>query len=369
MHKGKINPHGGDIYKASERYGISTEDLLDFSANINPLGVPDKLRELILSRLDSLTSYPDPDCGSLKAGISAYLDVPGENIIVGNGASEIIFLLLDVLRPGKILIPAPTFSEYAAAAGRTGASIRYHRLREENDFRLDMEELLGELEKDMDVVMLCNPNNPTSALIAKEELLRLAESSKSKGIHVIIDEAFIEMTEVGNGNSMVEYCKYYDNLFVIRAFTKLFAIPGLRLGYGIGNSGLVGRMWDNKLPWSVNGLACSVGEFLGVSGEYREKTSQWLCRELSWFYGELQKLPGIKVYKPETNFVLLKLTEGTMTSSELKDRMASKGVLIRDAGNFEFLDGSFARLAVKDRASNIRALETFRQVLASAVPR
>jgi threonine-phosphate decarboxylase len=185
MTSASVNPHGGDIYKASEQYGMKKEDILDYSANINPLGVPSELRKLIISNIDNLVNYPEPECESLRRHIGKYLNIPQENIIIGNGASEVVFLLFDILRPKKILMPAPTFSEYGAAAERYGAEIVFLELREYNEFKLDMGALLDSISEDISAVMLCNPNNPTSTLVSRSDLLRLLEYAKSKDVMII----------------------------------------------------------------------------------------------------------------------------------------------------------------------------------------
>lgn len=354
--------HGGNIYKASELYGFRKEDFLDYSANINPLGLPPSLKELLLSNIDNLVNYPDIECTGLKKEISGYLRLPENRIIIGNGASEIIFLLFEVLRPGRVLIPAPSFSEYAKAAGRYGVGVEYFELREEEEFKLDLNALFQRMSGGIDAVFICNPNNPTSTLMGREDLLQLLDYALESGICIIIDEAFIELTVGGNKNSISDVLDRYNNLFIIRAFTKLFAIPGLRLGYGLGSEDIIRRMWKIKMPWSVNSLACCVGSVLRDE-KYLHATSAWLEEEIEWFYRELSLIAGLKVFKPDTNFILIKILGSSLNVKELKDRMALKGILIRDAGNFVFLNEKFFRLAVKDRESNKRLLKTLREVV------
>ncbi|MDF2524888.1 MAG: threonine-phosphate decarboxylase [Clostridiales bacterium] len=363
MKEERINPHGGNIYKASQLYGIKQEDFLDFSANINPLGVPQELREIIIANIDNLVNYPDPECKEVKTQVSRYLDISEENIVIGNGASEVIFLLFEVLRPRTVMIPSPSFSEYAMAAERSETVIKYFELYEQENFKLNIDELIKELDTGIDAVILCNPNNPTSTLISKADLISLVHFAREKEITVIIDEAFIELTDGANSNSMVEYTKNFSNLFIVRAFTKLFAIPGLRLGYGIGNPQLIYKMWERKMPWSVNTFACCAGEFLKIADEYISKTSLWISEELKWFYNELNQIKKLKVYKPKTNFILIKITDKALTSDVLREIMASNRILIRDASNFKFLNDKFFRLAVKDRASNLKVLEVLKEVL------
>lgn len=359
----RSNAHGGDIYTAAKKYGIKKADFLDYSANINPLGIPEDIKESLISNINDLVNYPDPECWDLRNEISSYLGIKNDSIIIGNGASEIIFLIFDLLRPKKVLIPAPSFSEYAKATESFGIETEYLELKEAENFRLDVNYLMNHISDQIDTIILCNPNNPTSVLTSKEDLLCLVKYSKSKGIRVIVDEAFIELTVGAKENSIMSYTKEYDNLFIIRAFTKLFAIPGLRLGYGVGNPEVVKKMWERKMPWSVNSFACGIGSVLSDKTGYMRRTSVWLAEELSWFYNELIQLQEFKVYRPNTNFILIKILKEKLNSGNLKELMASRGILIRDAGNFRFLNDKFIRIAVKDRESNIKFLKIFKEVI------
>ena len=362
MSENKVPPHGGNIYKAALTYGLKLEDILDYSANINPFGLPTRLKELLAANLDNLVNYPDPDCTQLKNEISRYLGIDEDRIVIGNGASEVIFLLFEVLKLKRILIPAPSFIEYTHAAVNAGIQVDFFRLREEDGFKLSAAELKTELAKGYDALLLCNPNNPTSTLLSKDELKDIISFAAARGLYVIIDEAFIELTEGGNANSMADTLEEFDRLFIIRAFTKLFAMPGLRLGYGLGNRALIEAMWRKKLPWSVNSLACCAGEILNDSGEYLKRTGEWIAAEKIRFYNELSGIPGLKTYEPQTNFVLLKILDGRLNAGALRDMMAKKGILIRDASNFKYLDGSYFRLAIKDRESNLRLLELLKSI-------
>ncbi|MDP4183130.1 MAG: pyridoxal phosphate-dependent class II aminotransferase [Bacillota bacterium] len=362
MTEAGTNTHGGNIYTASQKYGIKKEDFIDYSANINPLGIPEVLKESIVSNIDALTNYPDPDCSELKMDISLYLNIDIDAIIIGNGAAEIIFLLFDELRPRKVLIPEPTFCEYEMAARRSGADVFYFELKEEEDFKLNINKLQGMMEG-IDVIMLCNPNNPTSTLTSKDDLLQVLRFAQENGIKVIIDETFIELTIGANYNSMASYLNQFDNLFIIRALTKIFAIPGLRVGYGLGSPQLIKRLWKKKLPWSVNSFSCMAGCLFRDSEGYLNKTANWLSEEMCNFYNELALIDEFKVFKPNTNFVLLKILNEVINSKELRESMAFKGALIRDASNFRYLDDRFVRVAIKDRENNDRFLRVLHEVL------
>lgn len=355
--------HGGNIYKASKQYGICKEDFLDYSANINPLGVPDEFKETILSNIELLSNYPDPECHLLRRDISEYLDINPDEVIIGNGAAEIIFLLLEELKPKKVIIPSPTFMEYERAAKKVGAEVNHHEIKESAGFRLEVNELINRIDDDTDCIILCNPNNPTSSLTNPDDLIKLIGFAYRKEITVIIDETFIELTVGGNTNSMVKHLNEWSNLIIIRAFTKLFAIPGLRVGYGLGNKELIKRLWDRKIPWSVNCFATISGMLLKNKTGYFDRTAAWISEEIERFYNKLCKVDKFHVFKPHTNFVLMKIKDSSFNSHTLKEAMASKGVLIREASNFRFLSDRFIRVAIKDMASNDRFMKILEDVL------
>lgn len=358
MHK-----HGGNIYEASKIHGVEIEDILDYSANINPLGLPEGLRDLLISGFDKLVNYPDPEYTELRMNISKYLNVDVDRIIPGNGASEVIYLMFESLDLKRIMIPAPSFSEYTQAAHAAGVQTDFFELREENGFRLQVEDLLDKIDNGYDALFLCNPNNPTSTLLSIDELNKILRFTASRKMYLIIDEAFIELTEGGNENSMVTLLSSFDNLFIIRAFTKLFAIPGLRLGYGLGNREVISEMWRKKQPWSINALACEASRLLDNCSDYLRETAHWLAEEKDRFYKELSNIKGLKVFEPQTNFILIKLVTASLNASQLKSRLTQKGVLIRDASNFTFLSDKFFRIAIKGKESNNKFLTLLNEIM------
>lgn len=314
------------------------------------------------ANIDNLIHYPDPASTGLRMNIGRYLNISPARIITGNGASEIIFLLFAILKPKKLLLCGPTFTEYERAARAAGAEVDYFPLAEAADFKPDIDGFISRADG-FDCVLLCNPNNPTSVLIGRDELGRILARTAESGSMVVIDEAFIEMTAGGNRNSAVDLLAQYKHLFIIRAFTKIFAVPGLRLGYGLGDPALVSRMRDNKLPWSVNLLADCVGEYLSKADEFLAATSQWLQAENQWLYGRLRVIGGLRPFKPETNFILVKLLAENINTAIVKEQLAQRGILIRDAANFQMLNNKFFRLAVKKREDNMHFITILQEIL------
>jgi len=349
--------HGGNIYKF-EREG---KEVLDFSSNINPLGVPQKFIDVAKENFDKLTNYPDPYYIELREKISEHNSVTKENIIVGNGATEILFLYMRAVKPKKVLVLAPCFVEYERALKSVGAQIEYFELKEKNNFYPDIQTLKKKLEgQHYDLFLFCNPNNPTGQLIKFDDVKDLAVICKKQDMKIFIDEAFIEFVE--NWKEKTAALLKNKDVFIMRAFTKFFAIPGLRLGYGISfDEELMNKLQAEKEPWSVNTFANLAGLVMLDDKDYIEKSEKWILEEKEFMYKELSEFQYIEAYRTECNFILLKIHN--ISSTSLRDKMIEKNILIRDASNFKFLDYHFVRLAIKDRESNIKVLEALADIM------
>ena len=365
--------HGGNIYRIFREKNIT--EILDYSSNINPYGVPESLKRKITENIGILERYPDPDYVELREKLAKLNNVDISNITVGNGATESIFLFMKVLKPEKVLIVSPTFGEYERAVKAWNGSeirkieIEYFELEEKDEFRFNIRKLKKELKKKYDLLIICNPNNPTGKFLKMaetEEILRECNKCDTK---LFIDEAFIEFLEDGLKESIVNSGENKKNLFVTRAFTKFFAIPGLRLGYGIYfDKNLEKKIAEKKEPWSVNNIAEMAGITVLDDVEYIEKTLKWITEEKRYMYEKLNEILGIKAYKTEVNFICVKIKDEQaskgMTVKKLRGKMLERGILIRDASNFKFLDERFFRLAIKDRRSNDRIIRVLKEILA-----
>lgn len=350
--------HGGNIYKF-QREG--KENILDYSSNINPLGVPKKFIDIAKENFDKLINYPDPCYIELRKKIAEFNSINIDNIIVGNGATEILFLYTRALKPKKVLVLAPCFAEYERALKSVSARIEYFELKESDNFYPDIEKLKEEIKSnDYDLLLFCNPNNPTGQFIKLEDIKKIIKICEKKNTKIFIDEVFIEFIE--NWKEKTLSLLKNKNIFIMRAFTKFFAIPGLRLGYGIAfDENILNKMWEEKEPWTVNTFANLAGLIMLDDKNYIEDTEKWIFEEKQFVYRELSKFKYTKVYKTESNFILIKLFN--ISSSALREKMIEKNILIRDASNFKFLNESFVRLAIKDRESNLKMLENLKEVL------
>ncbi len=371
MNKEKTDFHGGNIYKIFREKNI--DKILDYSSNINPYGLPENLKKEIFEKLFVLERYPDPDYIELREKIAEKNNLNIENIIVGNGATEIIFLFMKILSPKKVLIVSPTFGEYeraikASTLANDSLEINYFELKETENFVLNVKNLETELENNYDLLILCNPNNPTGQFLKLKKLEEILKICEQKNTKLFVDEAFVEFVEDWENESIINSKENKENLFVIRAFTKFFAIPGLRLGYGICfNKNLLKKMLEKKEPWSVNNIADLAGQTVLDDENYIQKTKEWIKDQKKYMYENLNKIEGLRVYKTEVNFILLKIEDNLLEKGldvkNLRKKMLEKGILIRDASNFIYLDKHYFRLAIKDKLNNEKVIETLTSIL------
>lgn len=362
--------HGGNVEEIAREYGLKEEKIMDFSANINPLGPPSKVIKALKENLNKITRYPDPEAINLRRELSKYLRVNSESIIAGNGAIELIHLICRTLRPKRALIVVPTFSEYESTLKSIGCKIQFFLLKSRENFRLDIEELLKNIKKigssrpyqGRDLLFLCNPNNPTGQLINKTDMLKIVDVARKRGVFVIIDEVFMDFVEQEGKETLIYEAARRDNLFIIRSLTKFFALPGIRLGYGIGNKDFLQRMKIHKEYWSVNALAQIAGTAALKDKEYIKKTKRLILKEKKFLYSKLSKIDGLKPYSSVTNFILCQLTDRT-DSKKLREELIQKNILIRDCSSFRSLNNRYIRIAVRTRKENLHLVNFFPKIL------
>ena len=327
--------HGGDIY----RNLVDT----DFSINVNPLGMPKAVEAALYAAVERCQEYPDIETLELKKAVSNNLSISEEYLLFGNGASELFMGILHTIRPEKILIPVPSFYGYAYAAKAVDSHIVYFPLREEEEF-LPGEDFFEALTEDIDLLFLANPNNPTGKRISKAYLEKLLKICQEKRIWVVLDECFIEFC--GSGFSMLPEIGKYNRLLIVRAFTKIYAIPGVRLGYLIcSNLTLLNRIRKQLPEWNISTFAQKAGVACMSQTAYVEKTVEYVKKERQVLSEQLRKL-GLRVFSSEANFILV------YSEHQLKKELLQRGILIRDCENFRGLSKGYYRIAVKQRMDN-----------------
>ncbi|WZL71781.1 threonine-phosphate decarboxylase CobD [Clostridiaceae bacterium 35-E11] len=351
--------HGGNIYEIANQLGIEKEELIDFSANINPLGVPDSFKKALIKHIDLIKNYPDPEYKALTKAIADHHGIEEAYITVGNGATEVIFSIVSALRPKHSLILAPTFLEYERALRKVGSNVNYCLLKEENNFQID-DQFLDSIEKDIDLIILCNPNNPTSQLIDRKRMYKILQYCEEKNIHLLIDEAFMDFVEDFDQATMLPYVAHYKHLYIIKALTKFFALPGLRIGYGLtSNIALLEKVKNLKEPWTVNSYAALAGEIVLQDDVYIHQSRIWIESERGRFYDALKEIDKIKVYPPKANYILFQLLT---PSIHIKDSLLQKKFLIRSCDNYPNLNNHFYRIAIKSKEANEKFIKALNEV-------
>lgn len=376
--------HGGDVYTNGLLKG---RELIDYSSNINPLGVPSSFIDNISEAVEALTRYPDIQYRNLLKALKDYTDCPEEYFVLGNGAAEIIDLVIACHK--SLLVVVPSFVEYEIDAKRWNCNIDYSYLKKESHLKdkssesnlenqeydelsYDYEDILNKLQN-VQGLILGNPNNPNGNIIDKVKFKNILEYCESNNKVIIIDEAFIEFTGEGQ-YSFIEEVKTYKCLFIIRALTKFFAVPGIRFGYGVSsNNDLLKKIREKQNPWNINCFAEVAVRYVLKDSEYIEKSKDWIREERPRFLKALKNIPFIdEVFLSYGNYVLCKLNKlvfekvitdsnGT-TSEKLYKLCVAKGFVIRKCDNYRGLDEQYIRLAIKDKFSNEKLIAMFEKL-------
>jgi threonine-phosphate decarboxylase len=343
--------HGGNIREAAENYGLNEKDILDFSANINPLGPSPRVIKTLIENMDAVVNYPDPDAKLLRATVSDRLGIPEEMIVAGNGAVEIIYLLMKTMQPRKALIPAPTFNEYEIAVRINRGRTKDLLLDEGKGFVLDKEE-----------IFICNPNNPTGNLTGRAEMEEIIQRAARLGKCVVIDEAFMDFVADRVNYSAVELVSKYDNFFVLYSLTKFFAIPGLRLGIGLGNPGIIKRINEIRDPWNVNSFAQLAGIESLRDEEFIRSSVEYISGEKEYLYHRIMSVKGLRPFHPSVNYIFINVEASGYSSAKISRVLGEQGILVRDCGTYKNLRPVYIRVAVKKREENDRLVAALNEL-------
>jgi len=341
--------HGGRALTFAREHDIDYHNVLDFSANINPLGPSPAALEAMKQQIDRVGVYPDEKSALLVQALSNRFGIAADTILPGNGATELLYFWLRTIRPRTATLVVPTFVEYRKALQSVGTAIQTIQLHPDEHFRL------RPVRTEADVVIVTNPNNPSGSYAPPEEMLeRISEFDASTNI--FIDEAFVEFTAQP---SFARYCERFPNLWVLRSMTKFYALPGVRLGYLVG-SGVRG-LSEKREPWQVNVLAEVAGVASLEDRAHEEATMQLIQRERIWLWKQLQTVRAIKAFPTAANFFLAQC-ESRETLERLQSGLIEDNILIRDCSAIEGIDGPYFRFAIKTRPENLRLLNRLRRL-------
>ncbi len=340
--------HGGNLKFYSEYYNIPQNLLLDFSANINPLGPNEKLQEILRNNIVNIKDYPEPNSENLLKIAEKKFGLRKENFIFGNGATELLFLLLNYLKAKNVFIPAPSFSEYEIASKAAGSKVNYFNLTK--NFQNFDPSFLKKITPG-DIVFICNPNNPTGTFFNKNILENIIFEVNKNKAYLFLDESFIDFIDYEKGYTLRDRIGEENNLFILYSLTKIYGIPGLRLGMLFGKPSIIKSLYKRKDPWNVNVFAQSAGEFLLQDNDFVVKTMNYFKKERDRMLRMLSEIPEIKIFIPSANFIFIQLINGSNVE-ELQEYLIKYNIIIRNCSNYPNLNNKYFRIAIKKSEEN-----------------
>lgn len=344
--------HGGDVWGLSRKYKIPIDKVIDFSAPINFLGPPPRAMEALRQFADIVKFYPDQNPVGLKRGICNYVGgISSRNIVLGNGSMELIYRFTELFARGwETLIPVPSFTEYERVSKIVSSKPKFVSLQ--SDFSLDTDVIKGAVGSNTRLLFICNPHSPSGKLFHRDEILDLVNFCHERNIYVVLDENYVDFVHPVEKYTLAHCVDKYENLFVVRSFSKFFGMPGIRMGYGIACKRLIREMESVQQPWCINALALTAAREALKDKEYIQKTKIQVRKEREKLTNMLVKTGFFKVFPSETNFLLVKILKNGVTAKDLKEKLARRGILIRDCGDFRGLDDRYFRVTVRSEKEN-----------------
>lgn len=349
--KSSVIKHIPVIHGGRNPLTILDPSIIDFSSNVTPIGIPSSVKKILKKNIDNIKDYPDFSSSLVLSSLKKYTKLEKSNLLVGNGAIEIIYNFCFAFLSKKIsvLIPIPTFQEYEVAAKLSNCKISYFKTM---DLSKNLDLFISQIPK-RGCIFICNPNNPTGKLLLKSQLLDIIKAAKKLSTIVFVDECFIEMVPTSN-ESVISYIKKYDNLFVLRSLTKSFALPGIRIGYAAASNQIINILQKIKIPWSVNSLAQNAATTALENKSHLKKSNLIIKRELNYLKNKINTLNGFDCYDSSTNFILIKTK---FDSTKLQQKLLKQNILIRNCKNFRGLDNHHIRVAVKSHKDNLKLVK------------
>lgn len=353
--------HGANLYDLSKKYGFSKDEFLDFSSNINPFGTSNLAKEYVINNINMVSVYPDPEYVELKKSISSYCNCNEKNMVLGSGATELISSFIGTISPKKAVLLSPAYSEYEKELKKNNCEIIKYFSREYNNFKINPAQLIDFInEHKCDLVIICNPNNPTGFTFSKFEIETILKNTNA---FVMVDETYVEFTDT-NIYSSTHLVDKYNNLFVIRGTSKFFSTPGIRLGYGlISNEKVKNKINENLDLWNINIIASAMGEVMFTDKNYISNCVDIILKERDYLYNSLKEFKNLTVYESNGNFILCKLKDKNMTAHELRERLIPKKIIIRDCESFDGLNEYFFRICVLKPEDNRYLIDSLKDIL------
>ena len=346
--------HGGDWAGYRAEFGC---DALDFSANVSPLGLPAGVAAAITNALPTADRYPDPLCRELRAALAGAEGVPADWILCGNGAADLIFRLALAVRPRRALLPAPTFAEYEAALQTVGCAVQRVFLREENEFAVT-EEFIDAVTPETDIVFLCQPNNPTGQVTPPALVERLVRRCAECGAVLVVDECFLDFLPDCDAWTAKQLLRDAPQLVILKAFTKLYAMAGVRLGDALcGDAALLEKMRGAGQPWAVSSLAQAAGLAALQETAYAGAVRALIAEQRPRMAAGLRAL-GLRVMDGQANYLLFRATP------DFGEKLRRRGAVVRSCANYPGLDAAWYRTAVRTAQENTRLLQIMGEILA-----
>lgn len=354
--------HGSDLEAIEKYYKIPKEEIVGFGANVNPLGLSASVKAKLADNLDIITTYPDRNYTSLRKAISRYCNVDIGHIVVGNGSTELISMLIQHRHPKRALLLGPTYSEYERELTLCGGEIVMYNLSAANEFELDLDDFFAHLEKSIDLLIICNPNNPTSSAITVDNMERILKKCKEMNIFVMVDETYVEFAPCVEDITAMPLVSAYDNIMILRGVSKFFAAPGLRLGYGVtSNVTFLNVILKHQNPWTLNSIGALAGELMIQDEAYIAKTRALISEEHAKIQKTLQEIPELHAFKPMANFILVKILKEGVTSFDVFDFLIRKKLMVRDCASFQCLEGEYIRFCIMSPEDNQRLLDGLKE--------
>ena len=345
-----IKGHGGNIYDLAERLGCDASEIIDMSSNVNPFGPPPGLVDYLKDHILKINALPEVDAGNTSAAFSDRYGIDRNRVLAGNGTTQFIYSIPQVLQAKRVLIVGPTYADYADGCRMQGVSFNYYLTEASNSFKPVHTDLRNRLDG-IDTVFICNPNNPTGVLIPGNDLSSLIREYPN--IRFVIDESYLPFVSHGDEESLIS--AEHPNLLILHSLSKIFRIPGIRIGFLIASKSTIEKFLPFMLPWNVNSLSQAAVEYIMENRTETESfirsTRDRLRIERDLLKDTLSKSSNLTVYPSTTSFMLARL-EGGFTAEETVEYLSANKILIRNCANFEGLSNKYIRLSLKTEDAN-----------------